>query len=253
MSLNNYTNERVIIVWFNSMDGRIILVCVMYARHQLVNKGPLVSSQIRKFITQQMEDVCYNNITIIAVKIPPKGVMILVLQKTAHTPLQRGTSQPELSAFWELWCTQLSYGLPATISLLWEQLSPWLRLKFCQRIYQSFSGPTLKKILNCLEEIPEKDWMRLLWSYTLFFDKFLQRTHLLVCFLILHDCACKSNNMVNETSGEAIQTVSSLDTKENRKEWERLFSHHYIQPVLSTLDQSLTKAIDRVAKDKKQG
>lgn len=59
--------------------------------------------------------------------------------------------------------------------------------------------------------------------------------------------------MVSETSGEAIRTVSSLETKENRKEWERLFSHHYIQPVLSTLDQNLTEAIDRVAKDEKQG
>lgn len=59
--------------------------------------------------------------------------------------------------------------------------------------------------------------------------------------------------MGHETLGEEIQTVCSLETKENRKEWERLFNHHYIQPVLSTLDQSLTKAIDRVAKDEKQG
>ena len=58
--------------------------------------------------------------------------------------------------------------------------------------------------------------------------------------------------MASETSGEAIPTVNSLETEENRKEWERLFNHHYIQPVLSTLDQSLTKAIDRVAKDEKQ-
>jgi hypothetical protein len=39
--------------------------------------------------------------------------------------------------------------------------------------------------------------MRLLWSYTLFFDKFLQRTHLLVCFILLHDYACE-NNIVSE-------------------------------------------------------
>jgi hypothetical protein len=57
----------------------------------------------------------------------------------------------------------------------------------------------------------------------------------------------------SETSGGDVQTMSSLETKENRKEWERLFSHQYIQPVLSTLDQSLGKAIDRVAKDEKQG
>ena len=59
--------------------------------------------------------------------------------------------------------------------------------------------------------------------------------------------------MASETSGGDVQTMSSLETKENRKEWERLFSHHYIQPVLSTLDLSLVKAIDRIAQDDKQG
>jgi hypothetical protein len=63
----------------------------------------------------------------------------------------------------------------------------------------------------------------------------------------------RNNDMVSETSGGDVQTMSSLETKENRKEWERSFSRHYIQPVLSTLDQSLGKAIDRVAKDEKQG
>ena len=124
------------------------------------------------------------------VKIPPRKAMTLVLQKTAHTLLQRGTSQPEPSAFWELWCTQLSCGLPATINHLWKQLPASSHLKCCQRIYQNSSGPTWKKILNCLEEILERDWMRLSWSYTLFFSIFLPQTHLLVCFLLLYECAC---------------------------------------------------------------
>ena len=47
--------------------------------------------------------------------------------------------------------------------------------------------------------------------------------------------------------------MSSLEAKENRKEWEELFSEHYIHPVLSTLDQSLDEAMDRVANDEKQG
>ena len=47
--------------------------------------------------------------------------------------------------------------------------------------------------------------------------------------------------------------MSSLEAKENRKEWEKLFSEHYIQPVLSTLDHSLDEAMDRVANDEKQG
>ena len=54
-------------------------------------------------------------------------------------------------------------------------------------------------------------------------------------------------------SGGTIQTVSSLETKEARKEWERIFNQHYIQPVLSTLDQNLAIAVDRVANDEQQG
>ena len=50
-----------------------------------------------------------------------------------------------------------------------------------------------------------------------------------------------------------MQAVSSLETKENRKEWERIFDQHYIQFVLSTLDESLAQAIDHVAKDENQG
>ena len=47
--------------------------------------------------------------------------------------------------------------------------------------------------------------------------------------------------------------MSSLEAKENRKEWEKLFSEYYIHPVLSTLDQSLDEATDRIANDEKQG
>ncbi len=54
-------------------------------------------------------------------------------------------------------------------------------------------------------------------------------------------------------SGGTIQTVSSLEAKEARKEWERIFNQHYIQPVLSILDQNLAIAMDRVANDEQQG
>ena len=47
--------------------------------------------------------------------------------------------------------------------------------------------------------------------------------------------------------------MGSLEAKENRKEWEKLFSDHYIQPVLSTLDQNLDEAMDHVVNDEKQG
>ena len=66
-------------------------------------------------------------------------------------------------------------------------------------------------------------------------------------------CVHTNNDMISKISGAAVQTMSSLETKENRKEWERVFNWHYIQPVLSTLDLSLAIAIDRVAKDEKQG
>ena len=47
--------------------------------------------------------------------------------------------------------------------------------------------------------------------------------------------------------------MSSLEAKETRKEWEIIFNQYYIQPVLSTLDQNLTIAMDRVANDEQQG
>ena len=54
-------------------------------------------------------------------------------------------------------------------------------------------------------------------------------------------------------SGGSIQTVSSLGDKEARKEWERIFNEHYVHPVLSTLDDSLAIAMDRVVNDERQG
>ena len=71
--------------------------------------------------------------------------------------------------------------------------------------------------------------------------------------LLLHDCAHAEIMTWSLKSGGKVQTVSSLETKENRKQWERIFDQHYIQFVLSTLDKSLAQAIDRVAKDDKQG
>ena len=47
--------------------------------------------------------------------------------------------------------------------------------------------------------------------------------------------------------------MSALGTKETRKEWERIFNQHYIQPVLSTLDENLTIAMGFVANDKEEG
>lgn len=41
--------------------------------------------------------------------------------------------------------------------------------------------------------------------------------------------------------------------KQARKEWERIFNEHYIHPVLSSLDDNLTIAMDRVANDDNQG
>ena len=54
-------------------------------------------------------------------------------------------------------------------------------------------------------------------------------------------------------SGGVVQTVSSLEAKEARKEWERIFNQHYIQPVLSNLDQNLARAMDLIANDDQQG
>ena len=53
------------------------------------------------------------------------------------------------------------------------------------------------------------------------------------------------------TDGD-MELVSSLGTKEARKEWERIFNEHYILPVLSTLDERLMQAMDLVAADDDQ-
>ena len=53
-------------------------------------------------------------------------------------------------------------------------------------------------------------------------------------------------------AGGNIQTVSSLTDKESRKQWETIFNDHYIQPVLSTLDNNLAFAMDLIATDDQQ-
>ena len=63
----------------------------------------------------------------------------------------------------------------------------------------------------------------------------------------------RNDSAVSETPGGKVQTMSSLQAKQNRNEWEELFNQHYIEPVLSTLDDSLAEAMDRVANDEKQG
>jgi hypothetical protein len=54
-------------------------------------------------------------------------------------------------------------------------------------------------------------------------------------------------------SDGAIQTVNTLATKEARQTWETIFTQHYIQPVLTNLDEQLATAMDLVAKDDQQG
>ena len=74
-----------------------------------------------------------------------------------------------------------------------------------------------------------------------------------LCFILCVILHGRDYGFVFGISGGTIQTVSSLDTKEARKEWESVFNQHYIQPVLSTLDENLTIAMDFVANDKEQG
>lgn len=50
-----------------------------------------------------------------------------------------------------------------------------------------------------------------------------------------------------------MQTVSLLEDKVARKEWEKQFNQHYVHPVLSSLDDNLAIAMDRVASDEQQG
>ena len=52
---------------------------------------------------------------------------------------------------------------------------------------------------------------------------------------------------------DIITTVNSLRAKNAREHWEREFSNHYIQPVLSNLDKMLRETMDLIANDDKQG
>ena len=50
-----------------------------------------------------------------------------------------------------------------------------------------------------------------------------------------------------------VVEVNSLSTKDARKQWEKEFSDHYIQPVLGKLDVRIHNAVDLIANDDKQG
>ena len=50
-----------------------------------------------------------------------------------------------------------------------------------------------------------------------------------------------------------MRTVYSLETKATRQNWETIFNQYYIQPVLSTLTESLPNAIELVLNDEQQG
>ncbi len=43
-----------------------------------------------------------------------------------------------------------------------------------------------------------------------------------------------------------------LDPNANQK-WEKIFTHHYISPVLENIQNSLNEVIDNIAKDDEQG
>ena len=44
-----------------------------------------------------------------------------------------------------------------------------------------------------------------------------------------------------------------LRTKDDRKQWEYLFSNTYIDPILKNLEGSIARALDAVANDDQQG
>ena len=49
------------------------------------------------------------------------------------------------------------------------------------------------------------------------------------------------------------ETISQLQTKEDRKRWEEVFNIQYVHPVLKDLDKRLSKAIYLITTDDKQG
>ncbi len=50
-----------------------------------------------------------------------------------------------------------------------------------------------------------------------------------------------------------ISTVNSLLATNARQEWERIFTGHYISPILEKIQQVLNEAVDIIAKDDDQG
>ena len=57
----------------------------------------------------------------------------------------------------------------------------------------------------------------------------------------------------SSTIAEAIATVNSLNAKNAREHWEKVFNTHYIQPILGNLDVQVNIAMDLVSKDAQQG
>ena len=47
--------------------------------------------------------------------------------------------------------------------------------------------------------------------------------------------------------------MNLLRTKQEREKWEDIFNVNYIQPLLSNLDVSLSKAMDHVVQDTGEG
>ena len=52
--------------------------------------------------------------------------------------------------------------------------------------------------------------------------------------------------------GGTTLALSTLKSKDARKEWETNFNQVYIQPVLSKLNQNVTKAMEIVGTDEQQ-
>ena len=52
--------------------------------------------------------------------------------------------------------------------------------------------------------------------------------------------------------GGTILALSTLKSKDARKEWETNFNQVYVQPVLSKLNQNVTKAMEIVGSDEQQ-
>lgn len=54
-------------------------------------------------------------------------------------------------------------------------------------------------------------------------------------------------------AADLVTTISSLNAKNAREQWEKEFNAHYIQPILNTLDTHLAVSMDLIANDDVQG